>query len=77
MPISYDEAHALLDAVINFSSERYDIMMQISRGKTTPSYEIIFFDLLEDIKLIESAYIPDELSVWDAIKKINKYKEEK
>lgn len=76
MPISYDEAHALLDAVLNFKSDRYDLMLQATTGHVVQSFEIVFFDMKDKIELVESAYIPDELSVWDAIKKIAKYKEE-
>ena len=76
MPINYDEAHAILDAVLNFDSQDYDVMIQTCVGKSGKSFEVIVFDMRSDIKLIESKHVPEEVTAWDAIKMIAKYKEE-
>ena len=76
MPINYDEAHAILDAVLNFDSQDYDVMIQTSAGKSGKSFEVIVFDMRSDIRLIESKHVPEEVAAWDAIKMIAKYKEE-
>ena len=76
MPINYDEAHAILDAVLNFDSQDYDVMIQTSAGKSGKSFEVIVFDMRSDIRLIESKHVPEEVTAWDAIKMIAKYKEE-
>ena len=76
MPINYGEAHAILDAVLNFDSQDYDVMIQTCVGKSGKSFEVIVFDMRSDIKLIESKHVPEDVTAWDAIKMIAKYKEE-
>lgn len=79
MPINYDEAHAILDAVMNFDNPHYDVMIQTSAGKSGKSFEVHVFDMrgsVDDIKLIESKHVPEDVTAWDAIKMIAKYKEE-
>ena len=74
MSLSYDEAHAILDAVLNFDSQYYDVMIQTCVGKSGKSFEVIVFDMRSDIRLIESKHVPEDVTAWDAIKMIAKYK---
>ena len=77
MSISYDDAHVLVDAALNFDNTDYDVMVQVSAGRSGRYAEVVVFKMYEEIKLLESKQVPRDISVWDAVKMIARYKEEK
>ena len=75
--ITRDEAHVLVDAALNFNNTDYDVWVQVSTGRCGRYAEVSVFKMYGEIKLLESKQVPRDISVWDAVKMIARYKEEK
>lgn len=75
--ITRDEAHVLVDAALNFDNTDYDVMVQVSTGRCGRYADVAVFKMYDEIKLLESKQVPRDISVWDAVKMIARYKEEK
>lgn len=75
--ITSDDAHVLVDAALNFDNTDYDVMVQVSTGRCGRYADVAVFKMYDEIKLLESKQVPRDISVWDAVKMIARYKEEK
>lgn len=75
--ITRDEAHVLVDAAFNFNNTDYDVMVQVNTGRCGRYADVAVFKMYDEIKLLESKEVPRDISVWDAVKMIARYKEEK
>ena len=79
--LTRDEAHVLLDAVLDFSAKPRDYDVHAC---FTPELDrigmyctiTIFHGENTNREITEMFYVPDELSVWDTMKKIAMLKEE-
>ena len=75
--ITRDEAHVLVDAALNFDNTDYDVWVQVNAGRSGRYAEVVVFKMYDEIKLLENKQVPCDISVWDAVKMIARYKEEK
>ena len=80
--LTRDEAHVLLDAVLDYNSEprNHEIMLDFhpELDRNGVYANIYAFKVDSNGKqLVESFLVPDQKTVWEAMKTIAKYKEEK